>query len=351
MRSPTLAPDLVALPKAHLHLHLVGSMRPATLADLAARAGAAPPPAIATGGALGWARFDAYYCAAKDLVRHPQDLVRLVRELAEDEAVDGSGWVEVTANPALYGGRFGPPEAVLELLLDAGRAATHATGVGIGWVVSADRRHPESAVGLARLAADHAGAGVVGFGLANDERRNAVGDFAAAFRLARRAGLAAVPHAGELCGAHAVADAVDLLGARRIGHGIRVMEDPDLLARVVGAGVHLELCPSSNLALGVVTRPEEHPLPALVAAGASVSLSADDPLLFGSRLADQYALARSMGLDDDALADLALASVVHALAPATTQHRLAAGIAAWRRDRRAVHAGGAPQRVRALVAA
>ena len=334
MRFSTAAPDLVALPKAHLHLHLIGSMRPSTLADLAAAAGVPVPPPVQATGPLGWARFDAFYCAAKDLVRRPQDLVRLVHELAEDEAADGSGWVEVTANPALYGSRFGPPEAVLELLLDAGRAATARSGVGIGWVVSADRRHPDQALGLARLAACHAGAGVVGFGLANDERRNPAEHFAAAFRLARGAGLAAVPHAGELCGAAAVADAVDVLGARRVGHGVRIVEDPALLARVVGAGVHLELCPSSNLALGVVGSSREHPLPALVAAGASVSLSADDPLLFGSRLTDQYVLARSMGLDDDALADLALASVVHALAPPATQRRLAAGIAAWRQDRR-----------------
>ncbi len=342
MRSSPAAPELVAIPKAHLHLHLVGSMRPATLHDLADRAGVAPPAPVPRDGPLGWARFDAFYCAAKELVRRPQDLVRLVRELAEDEAAEGSGWVEVTANPALYGGRFGPPEAVLELLLDAGASAARATGVGIGWVVSADRRHPEQAPGLARLAAEHAGEGVVGFGLANDERRNPADGFAAAFRLARRAGLAAVPHAGELCGPRAVAEAVDLLGARRIGHGVRVVEDPALLARVIAAGVHLELCPSSNLALGVVASPAAHPLPALIAAGASVSLSADDPLLFGSRLVDQYALARAMGLDDHALAGLALASVEHSLAPLEVQHRLGAGIAAWCAERRA---GGRGRRV------
>ncbi len=309
-------------------------MRPTTLAELARREGVSLPAALApdatSGQPLGWARFDALYCQAKDLLRSPDDLVRLVFELAEDEAAEGSGWVEVTTDPTLYHGRFGPPDAVLELLLDAGRRASAATGVGIGWVVSANRRHPEQAVASARLAVRYAGQGVVAFGLANDETANPTHAFAEAFGVARDGGLLSAPHAGELCGAEAVAEAVALLGADRIGHGVRSAEDPALLERLAERGVHLEVCPASNLALGVTARVAAHPLPALLAAGCSVSLGADDPLLFHARLVDQYALARQeLGLGTAALAGLARAGVLASAAPNARKAALLAGIDNW----------------------
>lgn len=327
--------DLRALPKAHLHLHLIGSMRPSTLADLAERQGMTLPAGLGDAkhdarAPMGWARFDALYCAAKELVRRPADFQRLVRELAEDEAAAGSGWVEVTANPGLYHGRFGPDEAVLELLLDAGRAATAATGVGIAWVVSADRRRPDQAPALARLAVRYADQGVVGFGLANDEQANPAAAFVYAFRIARRGGLLAVPHAGELCGPEEVEQAVAVLGADRIGHGVRAMEDPALLDRLAADGVHLEVCPASNVALGLFPHHAAHPLPALLAAGCSVSLGSDDPLLFGAGLIDQYTLARDrFGLDRHELAGLARASVTASAAPAERKADLLGGIDAW----------------------
>jgi adenosine deaminase len=329
----SLSRDLHSLPKAHLHLHLVGSMRPATLSDLAQRAGVTLPAPLGMAGSrgtLGWARFDALYNVAKDLLRRPADLVRLVHELAEDEVAAGSGWVEVQANPSLYHGRFGPEQGVLELLLEAGRQATAATGVGIGWVVAADRRFPERALGLARLAVRYASAGVVGFGLANDETAQPAAAFTPAFAAARDGGLLSVPHAGELCGAPEVADAVRLLGAHRIGHGVRAAEDPALLAELAEAGTHLEVCPASNLALGVTPQAAAHPLPALLAAGCSVSLGADDPLLFRAGLVDQYELARKeLGLGDTDLAGLARAGVLASAAPAACKAELLAGIRAW----------------------
>jgi len=309
-------------------------MRPSTLAELALREGVRLPPALSVTGTadepMGWARFDTLYCTAKELLRTPDDLVRLVRELAEDEVADGSGWVEVTTDPTLYHGRFGPPEAVLELLIEAGRAATAATGVGIGWVLSADRRHPDRAVVSARIAVRYAEAGVVAFGLANDERANPARAFAEAFAVARDGGLLSAPHAGELCGADAVAEAVGVLGADRIGHGVRAVEDPALVERLAATGVHLEVCPASNLALGVTSAAAAHPLPALLAAGVSVSLGADDPLLFRARLADQYALARAeLGLDDAALAGLARAGIVASAAPSACKAELLDGVDRW----------------------
>ena len=130
----------------------------------------------------------------------------------------------------------------------------------------------------------------MGFGLSNDERRGSTADFAPAFRIAERAGLLLVPHGGELRGPEHIRLCLDALGAQRLGHGVRTAEDPALLERVVDAGVVLEVCPVSNVALGVYSDLTSVPLPTLLDAGAQVALGADDPLLFGSRLAGQYAL-------------------------------------------------------------
>ena len=216
-------------------------------------------------------------------------------------------------------------------MLDAAAQAARATGVGIALIVAANRtRHPLDARTLARLAAQYAGRGVVGFGLSNDERRGRVGDFVPAFAIARRAGLLSVPHAGELCGPGSVTACLDALAADRLGHGVRAVEDSHVLERVAAMGVPLEVCPTSNLALGVFGDAAAVPVKPLLAAGSPVVLGADDPLLFGERLTSQYALAREHhGLDDTALAGLAATSVRASAAPAATKERLLAGIADW----------------------
>jgi adenosine deaminase len=289
-----------------------------------------PPPAA---DVRGFARFDDFYVAPKRLVRSLADLARLVHELAVDEAAAGSRWVEVTANPSLYHGRLGPDEGVLEALVDAGDQARAATGVGVGWVVSADRRFPDLAPALAKLAARYAGDGVVGFGLANDEAANPSSAFGTAFDIAHDGGLLAVPHAGELTDASDIAGAIDRLGAHRIGHGIRAVTDPKVVERLVEAKVCLEVCPASNVALGAIDHLADHPLPRLRAAGCAVTLAADDPLLFGSGLADQYTIARRVfGFDDTELAELARCGIRAAGCPPALRDRLLVDVDAWLAD-------------------
>ncbi|HSJ45010.1 MAG TPA: adenosine deaminase [Euzebyales bacterium] len=351
-RSQGARRDLTALPKVHLHLHLIGSMRPRTLADLARRNGeclpaelsaltcrVSSPPTTYHGvtpteaDVRGFARFDALYVAAKRQVRGLDDLGRLVGELAADEADAGSRWVEVTANPSLYHGRLGPDEAVLEALLEAGRLAQRTTGVGVGWVVSADRRFPDRATSLAELAVRYAGDGVVGFGLANDEAANPTTAFGPAFDIARDRGLLSVPHAGELTDAADIVGAVDRLGADRIGHGIRAITDRRVLEQLVDRQVCLEVCPASNVALGAIDHLAEHPLPQLLATGCAVTLAADDPLLFGSGLADQYLIARRVfGLDDAELAELARCGIRAAGCPPHLRDELLAEVDDWLAD-------------------
>jgi adenosine deaminase len=216
-------------------------------------------------------------------------------------------------------------------MLDAVRAASAATGLAIGVIVGANRtRHPLDARTLARLAVRYADDGVVGFGLANDERRAKADDFADAFRIARSAGLAGVPHGGELLGPDSVRRCLDALHATRIGHGVRSVEDPDLVKRLAGDGVALEVCPASNVALGVYDTLADVPVRSLVEAGVRVALAADDPLLFGSRLTAQYESARrEHAFSDVELAELARSSVESSLAPATHRRAMLAAIDEW----------------------
>ena len=311
--------SLASLPKAHLHLHFTGSMRHSTLLELAERDGIALPealvadwpPVLSAADEKGWFRFQRLYDVARSVLRTEDDVRRLVREAAEDDLADGSRWLEIQVDPSGYAARFGGITAFTDLVLDAAREASERVGIGIAVVIAANRtRHPLDARTLARLAGQYAGRGVVGFGLSNDERRGRTSDFAPAFAIAERAGLLLTPHGGELLGPESVRLCLDDLHADRLGHGVRVAEDPALLARVVDQGITLEVCPVSNVALGVYSDPSSVPLPELMAAGASIALGADDPLLFGSRLAGQYATMRAAhNLTDEQLADLARSSI------------------------------------------
>lgn len=333
--------DLARLPKAHLHLHFTGSLRVASLAELAAARRIHLPevlldahPLQVPGDERGWFRFQRLYDAARACVRDEAALRRVVDEAATDDAAEGSGRLEIQVDPTSYAPGVGGITPALEIVLDEARAASVRHGLEVAVVVAASRiRHPLDARTLARLAARYAGDGpgeVVGFGLSNDERRGDTAAFAPAFAIARRAGLASVPHGGELLGPAHVAEVLDHLAPDRLGHGVRAVEDPEVLARAVDAGVAFEVCPSSNVSLGVYWSADHVPLRALLDAGATVALGADDPLLFHARLLDQYEQARYVhGLTDPQLADLARGSIRASRASSSTRARLLAGVDAW----------------------
>ena len=314
--------DIVTLPKAHLHLHFTGSMRIETLTDLAKTHGISLPealtdhwpPQLHATDERGWFRFQRLYDLARSCVRGEDDMRRVVREAAEDDAAEGSRWLEIQVEPSSYAPFVGGVTPALEIVLEEAAQASAATGVGVAVVVAASRiRHPLDARTLARLAVRYAGdqpGTVVGFGLSNDERRGSLPDFAPAFEIARRGGLALVPHGGELLGPASVVDTLTVLRPDRVGHGVRATEDPAALDRVAESGVTLEVCPGSNVSLGVYADATQVPLRRLVDAGVPVALGADDPLLFGTRLADQYASARhDLGFSDRELAALARQSI------------------------------------------
>ena len=334
-----MARPLTRLPKAHLHLHFTGGMRHSTLVDLARQHGVHLPealveewpPRLRGTDERGWFRFQRLYDIARSVVRTEADVRRLLHEVAQDERDEGSGWLEIQVDPSGYAARFGGLTSTVELILDAAAAASAATGVGLGVIIAANRtRHPLDARTLARLAAAHAGRGVTGFGLSNDERRGAAADFAPAFRIAARAGLLAVPHGGELAGPASVRACLDDLHADRVGHGVAAVKDQELIERIASGRITLEVCPASNVALGVAATAADVPLRPLLDAGVQVALGADDPLLFGRRLNAQYQIARQVhGMSDAELAELARMSVAGSVAPDDIRARLRGGIDAW----------------------
>ncbi|MDA5279655.1 adenosine deaminase [Streptomyces sp. Isolate_45] len=331
--------DLTLLPKAHLHLHFTGSMRPATLLELADKYGVRLPEALTSGeppklratDERGWFRFQRLYDTARSCLREPDDIRRLVREAAEEDVRDGSGWLEIQVDPTSYAPLLGGMIPAVEIILDAVDSASRETGLGMRVVIAANRmKHPLDARTLARLAVRYADRGIVGFGLSNDERRGMARDFDRAFAIAREGGLLAAPHGGELGGPSSVRDCLDDLHAARIGHGVRAAEDPRLLKRLADRQITCEVCPASNVALGVYQRPEDVPLRTLFEAGVPMALGADDPLLFGSRLAAQYEFARRHhGFTDAELAELARQSVRGSAAPDDVQAKLLDGIDHW----------------------
>ncbi|MGM0385064.1 MAG: adenosine deaminase [Actinomycetota bacterium] len=335
--------DLTRLPKAHLHLHFTGSLRLASLVAMAEERGVRLPSAITDADPLrvpadqrGWFRFQRQYDAARAVVRGEAAIRRVVREAAIDDSAEGSRRLELQVEPSSYAPHVGGLTPALEIILDEARLASRATGVEVGIIVAASRiRHPLDARTLARLAVRHAGQGpgeVVGFGLSNDERRGTTSDFAPAFAIVRRAGLPTVPHGGELLGPAHVRDVVAHLGPTRLGHGVRAIEDPALLDHLAADGIALEVCPASNVSLGVYPSLSSVPLRPLFDAGLSVALGADDPLLFHSRLVDQYEAARASGFTDRELATLARYSIDASFAGEDAKRRMRTDADAWLRE-------------------
>ncbi len=313
-------------------------MRHATLLELAERDGLRLPdalvhewpPRLSAADEKGWFRFQRLYDVARSVLRTEDDVRRLVREAAEDDrARVGGGWrsrsTPAGTPPASAGSRSSPTWCSTR------RAeASRDTGLGIAVVIAANRtRHPMDARTLARLAAQYAGRGVVGFGLSNDERRGTTTDFAPAFRIAERAGLLLAPHGGELLGPESVRTCVDDLHAGRLGHGVRVVEDPALLDRVVERAWPWSCARSPTWPSGLL-RPHLGAAAGAARGRGDRAPRADDPLLFGSRLAGQYASMRAAHeLTDAQLADLARSSVRASRAPEEDKQRWSSEIDAW----------------------
>jgi len=275
------------LPKAELHLHLEGSVEPETLREL--------DPALAAEEVRARYRYPNFAGFIESFkwviqrLRGPADYALVARRLMERLARENVRYAEITISAGVMlwrGQEFAPVyEALRE---EAGRSP-----VEVRWILDAVRQMgPEHAMQVASLAAERVGQGVVAFGIGGDEALGPVGWFGEAFEFARNAGLHLTVHAGETVGPESVWGALRL-GAERIGHGIRAVEDPALLEWLRDHSIPLEICISSNLATGAVEALERHPVRRIYEAGVPIVLGSDDPAMFSTTLEREYELAAS----------------------------------------------------------
>ncbi|SMC84920.1 adenosine deaminase [Lentzea albidocapillata] len=320
--------DLATLPKAHLHVHLESTVRADTLAELAEHHGV-DVPAVQTGAFDGFAQFAAHNGAVRDCLRRAEDFRRIAYEFCAEEAAQGTRYAEVTFTAAAHGERLGDPDMPLEAVLSGLAAGQAAHGIECRVIVDHPRKRSVARLrDSLRLATAHPQVVAIGTAGAEDYPLT---PFAGVFRAARDGGVGLVHHAGECCGAPSVAEAVTVGLADRIGHGFRALDDPEVVALLRDRAIPLEACPSSNVALGLVESLSSHPLPLLIDAGLTVTLSTDIPASTGTTLTDEYRLLREhLGFGDDALARIATNAVDASFAPEDTKTSLRQDIAAWR---------------------
>lgn len=297
-----------AMPKVELHVHLEGSVRPATLLKLARQSGT-PIPADDEASLRAWYRFTDFehfievYLMVCKCICTPDDIELIAREFLAGQAEQNIRYSEVTYTAyAHYRDRGLPFEDQLAALNRARAWGESELGVSMGLVIDIPRSiSPEEGLLSADWAISGYGRGVVAFGIGGSERGNPPSKFADSFARVKAAGVPSVPHAGEVVGPESIWDALDAGNAVRIGHGIRCLEDPALVAELRASRIPLEVSPTSNVCLRAVPSFEQHPLPRLIAEGLVVTLNSDDPPMFNTTLTDEFlksSRAFGFGADD-----------------------------------------------------
>ncbi|GAA4937064.1 adenosine deaminase [Streptomonospora halophila] len=319
--------DLARLPKAHLHVHLESTIRPATLREIAAANGIEPPEAAPERFA-GFRAFADRGARVRSCLRRPADFARIAREFAADEAADGTRYAEVTFSAAAHGERLGDARMPLEAVLSGLAQGGAAHGLHTRLILDHSRRRPvQRARRTLALALEHP-EHVAAIGMAGEESYP-LAPFAEVLDEAARAGVGIVHHAGEAGGAASVAEALDT-GAQRIGHGLGALGDAAVVERVRAQGAALEVCCSSNVALGFAPSLAEHPLPRLREAGLAVTLNTDVPDVARTSLTREYERVReAFGCSDAEMAAFARAAVAASFAPAQVKRGIEAGIGTW----------------------
>lgn len=288
---------LERLPKVELHVHLEGSLSPTTVTHLSERHEVDTTEIWPDGipeafSFVDFPDFARQYIFGLGLIRTGEDLVDVVVGLGEDLLGHGVRYAEATTTAYTHlTGALSPAD--YRAALDEGRRRVSAMGVELGWVIDIPRdlETPESTTTTDLLAGPDAPAGTVAIGLGGYEVPFPAGWFAEQFGRAKALGLASVPHAGETVGPESVRSALDDLGADRLGHGVRSIEDGALVAELAERRVMLEVCPTSNLLLGVVDDLTAHPLRPLLDAGVNVCVNTDDPGWFATDLTNELVVA------------------------------------------------------------
>lgn len=309
------------LPKVELHHHLEGAAPPAFIRGLAKEKSVDLSGIFGEDGSYAYTDFWHFlevYEAATSVLKSPEDYARLTRAVLAESAAAGVVYCETFLSPDFCGGRdVGAWREYLAAIGEAADAAESSDGIVLRGIVTCIRHFgPEKAKQTAICAAETAGDWVVGFGIAGDETAGELKDFAWSFDAAREAGLRLTAHAGEWGGPESIRGALDDLRVERIGHGVRAIEDLALVDRLAEDGIVLEVCPGSNVALGVYPSWAAHPIDRLRERGVTVTVSTDDPPFFHTTMAREYELlADTFGWDEAAFIDLARTSAQAAFSP------------------------------------
>jgi adenosine deaminase len=283
------------MPKVELHVHLEGSVRPETFLNLA-KHHRVPLPAETIEGLREWYLFRDFdhfieiYMAISSCLRTPEDIEMLTREFITGQAQQNIVYSEVTFTPynQLLNCRLGMHEQ-LDAVNRARAWGERELGVRMGMIVDIPReRSVEAGLEIARFVVDRYGDGIIALGLGGPEKGNPASKFREAFEMVHAAGVPCIVHAGETDGPPSIRDAIETARPRRIGHGVRCIEDPHLMAYLKETQIPLEVCPTSNVRLKVYPSIEKHSLPDLIDYGLNVTLNSDDPPLFNTTLTDEF---------------------------------------------------------------
>ena len=335
MNASSLPAHFLSLPKAELHLHLEGSIEPATVCALAARHGERLSEEEARRRYIyaGFAEFIEAFKWVTSYLSEPQDYALITRELAERLLQQNVIYAEVTLSIGVMHLRRQKPEVNFEAICRANEGIRRK-GLRLQWIFDAVRQFGAgAAMEVARIAPQYRKEGVVAFGIGGDELSLPTAEFRAVYDYAAEHGLHCLIHAGETGGPELVREALELLGAERIGHGIAAMHDPALQDLLAERRIPLEVCPTSNLCTGALARQlardtaqiTEHPLPALLRHGVPVVLSTDDPAMFHTTLLAEYAHTAAMGLTEKERERLVALSFEHAFLSGEEKRALASG--------------------------
>lgn len=314
--------SIASAPKAELHLHLEGSIQPATVCALTRRHGV-PVTEEEVRRRYGYRNFMEFLEAFKwvtSFLREPQDYALIAHDLAEQLLSQGVIYAEVTLSIGVMLLRRQKAEEIFEAILAATEAFA-SRGLQTRWIFDAVRQFGADAAGKVLDAARNcASDAIVAFGIGGDELSVPTEEFRGVYDRAGALGLHRLIHAGEIGGPKKIREAIGLLGAERIGHGIAAIHDPALMDVLAERRIPLEICPQSNVRTGALAlqlkKPvagiEEHPLPRLFRHGIPIVLSTDDPSMFHTTLRDEYEQAQRMGLNGRELRQLVQMSFDHA---------------------------------------
>ena len=317
-----------ALPKVELHLHFEGAAPPAFIRGLAKEKNLDISRIFTEDGGYAYRDFWHFlevYEAATTTLQTPEDFGRLTTAVLEERARDGVIYAETFLSPDFCGGGdVGAWKEYLHAIHEAALHAERTMGITLRGIITPIRHFgPEKSRPIARCAAETAGAFITGFGIAGDEKQFNPRDFTWAFDCAREAGLRLTAHAGEWGGPDSVRDALDHLRPERIGHGVRAIEDLALVDRLAEDAVTLEVCPGSNVFLGIYPTFADHPVARLRDRGVRVSLSTDDPPFFHTTLTREYdALAQAFGWTEEVFRAINLDAARAAFCDAGTRNRI-----------------------------